>query len=86
MVKIWELFLKILQFSKYPKIAAYIRTFQPMFGRPNIGFEGCTLKKPPIFTVFPIYSSKLHAICPTSNIVHPPFKGRSRRLRPQAFI
>ena len=29
------------------------------------------------YYVFPIYNSKLHDICSTSNLVHPPFKGLS---------
>ena len=29
--------------------------------------------------VFPIYNGKLHDICSTSNLVHPPFKKRLQR-------
>ena len=50
-----------------------------MFGRPNIGsyfrvFEGCKIINKKILPyVFPIYNSKLHDICSTWNVVHPPF-------------
>ena len=39
------------------------------------GLLNLFLKNPPIFTsyVFPIYNSKLHNICSTSNLVHSPF-------------
>ena len=40
-------------------------------------FEGCKIYKKKFSNFyFFIYNSKLHDICSTSNLVHPPFKGK----------
>ena len=64
--------MKILEPFKYPKI--------PNIGSYFIGYlEGSKFFKTKnvsnFYYVFPIYNSKLHDICSTSNLVHPPFYG-----------
>ena len=67
MVKIEEIFFskiffpKILQPSKYPKIAANVQTSEHRQKSANID------------SYFRVHS-KLHDICSTSNLVHPSFK------------
>ena len=54
----------------------YIRTSEHGLKSPNIAcfFEGIKISN--FYYVFPIYNSKLHDICSTSNLVYPPFKAK----------
>ena len=62
--------------SLYSDISANVRTSEyrlliiGYFADYNIFFW----KIPNFYYVFPIYNSKLHDICSTSNLVHPPLK------------
>ena len=72
--------LKNLEPSKYPKIAAQIRTFLPKIGHPSDYLKGSNLFLKKLFLnlyyIFPIYNSKLYDICSTSNLVHPPYESK----------
>ena len=66
--------LKTLQSSKYPKIAANVRTSEhwQLFQSTWRAVKCSNFFSSNFYYVFPIYNSKLHYIYSTSNLMHPP--------------